>query len=309
MFVYRFDEATQVYELGIKENADPIKRLKKNFDLFKARVQERKNRGLIKKPKSHAQTQMESLRATGQRVMLGEKFDSRSRSSFASNVFAGIESRFGSSSSSSSTQLQRHKTFGNDRPSTSTDPSFTIYVEPPTTKSSILPSSSSISSTNSIPSSSSTRENERPVEKFAGATLPQNAALIPKSKVEKFEIYVDPEEENEEAPRKFTLDRTSSMLSIISTDSESPMSRIRKNPLSDEQMMVKRARTNESFKKLEARFRTNKHRFIERLTTEGTIQYICMFKDHDETVSFEELRAQSRSRTAARAAQEQGNGK
>lgn len=294
-----------MYELGIREHADPIKRLQKSFSLFKARTEEKRRKGLVRKRPTESSMQMESLRATGQRTMLGQKFESQSSSSFSANVFSGLESRYGNNSSGIPTQIHTSRSFGNDQSSLTTAPSFSVFVEPPTTKSSssITPSlpstpSVSLSRSNSLhitPSSSSRTENQRPIEKFTGSTLPQRADLIRRPSIEKFEVYIDPEVNDEEQPRRSTLDRSSSMLSVLSTDSESPISRLRKHPLPNEQNATKRLKLSESYRILESRFKKNKHRYIESPLPRGGVQFTAILKSHDMEMSFEEVRAKRKT--------------
>lgn len=258
----KMKEAVEVYEKGIQVSAQPIKRLQKNLIHLKTRINERQQRGMLKKEQNEAKAQLNELRQHG-RTMLGHKFDSRSRSSVSANVFSNITAASASSSSSSATSslpssLARSRTFGNDRPlisSRSSSPtqsmdemsspssSFSVYVETPapTSTSTNIFSRSSTSSQHPIitPQHQQKIENQHTVEKFSGATLPQ--AEIVSEPIEPFQVYQDDTtttttNSNSAAPQQQhqirSLERSDSMLSI-STGEESAVSKIRRNPTSD----------------------------------------------------------------------------
>jgi hypothetical protein len=320
----RNDEAIQVYELGIEREVVPLKRLKKNFTLLKARIEERKQKGLLKRQQQEAKIQMESLKATGQRTMLGQKFDSKSRASVAANVYSGIEASHSSgaaSSSSSSFRNSSRTTFGNDRAATATVPtspsssSFSVYRETTPTSSpthlssqatkSILPNRRTHSSHQITTSNASRSENRTvPVEKFSGSTIPQ-VDIIRQQSFESFQVYQDDQKEQKEHR---PVARSQSALSI-SSGGESTISKIKRNPTGDHYVNSnKRSRysniSNSTFnvttlrddaqQELESRFNARKKVLFLSTDTGGKPEYISMlskFVDDRADVSIEEYRA------------------
>lgn len=272
----RIDEATEVFKLGISKKAVPLKRLERNYDSFKARVQERQQRGLLRKQQMEAKKQTESLRATGQRTMLGQKFDSHSRVSVPANVHAGLEARFGgnvglgsSSSFSRSFGNSGSPSFSNTTTNTDIDSrspaaaspseSFSVFVEstpaPTSSRSSILPiprsslpSTSSSTTLNSLHTSTTLssfrRENQRPSEKFAGAIIRQSSVPTPPAAVEKFQVFQDPQETVQPSSPVAALERANSTLSMLSVcvgdDSETTSIKQRRFPVLDPTQKKKR---------------------------------------------------------------------
>jgi hypothetical protein len=286
--LFRIEEATQVYEAGLKENAVPFKRLQRNFVLFKDRVKEKQKRGLLRKQQMEAKIQMESLRSTGQRTMLGQKFDSRSRVSVASNVHAGIESRLnGSSSNSAGVRKSRPSS------STSQDSLFSVYVEPtePSRHDHILPTPSSSSSSSTAlyitPSSSSRRENQKSIDRFAGSTLPQAPIESAQIEVPRFEVYQDSLQQTTSTPY---FKRSISSLSI-SNKPESSLGQLRRHPTSDQILDRKRPRLSQQEQFLVERFRKSRSKLFQTTDTKGQSEYIHILKDLNEDMSFEEARA------------------
>jgi hypothetical protein len=283
-----------VYEAGLKENAFPVKRLQRSFALFKERVEEKEKRNLLRRRQMEAHAQMESLRATGQRTMLGEKSDGRSRVSVASNVHAGIQSRLGGSTSHSAGVRQ---STNRNPPSTSQDNSFAVYVQSsePSRHHHILPTPSSASSSSALyitPSVSSGRENQRSIDRFAGSTLPQ--ASTEKPTAPQFQVYQDPTQETLSSPSLSSLSspppykRSRSCLSF--STSESSLSKLRRQPTSDQVVEPKRMRLSPHEQKLAERFKKLRHRLLLTTSTKGT-EYIHVLKELDEDMSFEEKRA------------------
>ncbi|GAN08325.1 hypothetical protein MAM1_0199c07834 [Mucor ambiguus] len=325
----KVDEAIQVFELGIFKEAVPLKRLKENYDRFKARMQERQRRGLLQKQQMEAKRQMESLKSTGQRTMLGQKFDSTSRVSVSANVHANIEARFGGLGAlgSSSSGLPS-RSFGNSAynstGSTMSSPSesFSVFTESTSAQpsSSLLASRSSITpaaARSSSPSSAShslhsgtissafRRENQRPTEKFAGATIRQSSLPTPPAIVEKFQVYQDPSDDT--APSSHAaLERgmsSSSMLSISMGDgSDLTQSKQRRLPALDPTQKKKRRKDREAQQQkstivpefLVTRFMQRRHLYFQSNDTKGGIEYIPIPQHHDHNVSFEQLRATAR---------------
>ncbi|KAI8094887.1 Mad3/BUB1 homology region 1-domain-containing protein [Gilbertella persicaria] len=166
----KFDEAAEIYALGIQKNAMPLKRLLKNYGLFQSRIQQK----TIHKRQPEAKRQMDTLRATGQRTLLGHKFDSQSRVSVPANVYAGIQANQGT--------LTRPRPFGNASTSIETD-TFAVYTDSSPTQ------GTTYAPLFITPSSSSRIENKQTVDTFAGSTLLQQTSPI---QSERFEIYQDP---------------------------------------------------------------------------------------------------------------------
>ncbi|CEP09790.1 hypothetical protein [Parasitella parasitica] len=316
----KVDEATEIFEIGIAKEAVPLKRLKRSFDSFKARVQERQQRGLLRKQQTEAKRQMEALRATGQRTMLGHKFDSQSRVSVSANVHAGLEARYGDSAGLGSSSVQS-RSFGNsggpsdvhtDARSLSLSPaeSFSVFVEStsaaPSSRSNVLPAARSSISTsasllsNAVPSSFR-RENQRPAEKFAGATIRQTAVPSPPAIVEKFQVYQDPQENSQPSSPVATLERACSTSSMLSVSSDSTSLRQRRFPVMDPTQRKKRRKDREVQGKgaevpefLETRFMQRRHLYFQSKDTRGEVEYIPILQHHNHNVSFEESRANAR---------------
>lgn len=323
------DQAIEVFELGLAKEAVPLKRLRRSYDQFKARLQERQRRGLLHKQQMEAKRQMESLKSTGQRTMLGQKFDSQSRVSVPANVHANIEARFGGDAGvgalgSASTALPS-RSFGNSASSRtgSTMPSpsesFSVFTEStstqpssslPAPRSSIAPAArSSLPSSASRPLHSSTtsaafrRENQRATEKFAGATIRQSSLPTPPATVEKFQVYQDPPDSSAAASEHTALERaasSSSMLSVSAGDgSESTHSKQRRFPALDPTQKKKRRKDRDAQQQktsvvpefLEARFMQRRHLYFQSKDTKGGVEYIPIPQHHDHNQSFEELRA------------------
>ncbi|KAL7310175.1 protein kinase, variant 2 [Mucor circinelloides] len=324
------DEATQVFELGISNEAVPLKRLRRNYDLFKARMQERQRRGLLHKQQMEAKRQMESLKSTGQRTMLGQKFDSHSRVSVPANVHANIEARFGTMGALGSSSGPQSRSFGNSTystssriPSTMSSPSesFSVFTEttsaqPSSSSSSAsrssilpaarssLPSSASHSLHSSTTSAAFRRENQRPTEKFTGARIRQSSLPTPPAVIEKFQVYQDPQDGN--TSDNTSLERansTSSMLSVsLGEGSESIQSKQRRFPAMDPTQKKKRRKDREAQQKvtvvpefLEARFMQRRHSYFQSRDTKGGVEYIPIPQHHNHNISFEELRAANKN--------------
>ncbi|KAI8636748.1 Mad3/BUB1 homology region 1-domain-containing protein [Parasitella parasitica] len=313
----KVDEATEIFKAGIAKEAVPLKRLKQSYESFKARAQERQQRGLLRKQQMEAKRQMEALRATGQRTMLGQKFDSQSRVSVSANVHAGLEARFGGNAG-----LGSSRSFGNSaapssphtdaRPLSTSSPSesFSVFVEStpatPSSRSSVLPparssfpTSASLHS-NTVPSSFR-KENQRSAEKFAGATIRQSSASTPPAAVEKFLVYQDSQETLQPSSPVATLERASSASSMLSISSDSASAKQRRFPVMDPTQRKKRRKDREAQAKLaevpeflETRFMQRRHLYFQSKDTRGGVEYIPILQHHNHSVSFEELRANVR---------------
>ncbi|KAI7903648.1 Mad3/BUB1 homology region 1-domain-containing protein [Cokeromyces recurvatus] len=275
----KIDHATEVFKLGINQEADPLKRLKRNFGLFKARVQEKQERGMIKQPQMEARIQMESLRATGHRTMLGHKSDSNSRISLPSNIYAGTSeaTRLGQGSS-------RSRSSSNSRLESSTP--FSVFVDTSPSQVSILPTSPSESTTLHLTEPSfARRENQKPVEKLAGATLPQ--ASIPQRPIEKFQVYQDPPE-----PTRNRVERADMPgLTISTTTGESSLAKIRRHPTADIQIKRKPPPVIEVDQQLINRFDYSCNFYLSSQNSKGEKEYIAVRIEQKEEMSFEEVRA------------------
>ncbi|CAO3641523.1 unnamed protein product [Mucor fragilis] len=303
----KMDEATQVFELGLAKEAVPLKRLRKNYDQFRARLLERQRKGLLQKQQMEAKRQMESLKSTGQRTMLGQKFDSTSRVSVPANIHANIEARFGSSSSA--------RPLGNStaRTSSPASESFSVFTESqpssslPASRNSISPAPRTSSTSHPLHSSTTStafrRENQRPTEKFAGAVIRQSSLPTPPATVEKFQVYKDPSNDNVSSEHA-ALERaasTSSMLSVHMGDgSESTtQGKHRRLPALDPTQKKKRRKDRDGQQQktsvvpefLEARFMQRRHLYFQSKDTKGGVEYIPISQYHDHNLSFEELRA------------------
>lgn len=286
--MFRIEEATKVYEAGLNENAVPYKRLQRNFVLFQERVEEKKKRGLLRKREMEAKVQMESLRATGQRTMLGQKFDSRSRVSVAPNVHAGIESRLNGNQHSAGV---RQSATSSSPSLTRQDSLFSVYVEssePSHLQQHILPtpSSSSTAASYITSSSSSQRENQKSIDRFAGSTLPQ-APTESTQPENAFQVYQD---STQQTPSPPLFKRSSSALSF-STKSESSLGKLRRHPTSDQILDRKRPRRSQHEQLLIERFKKSRHLLFQTRDTKGQSEYIHILKDLNEDMSFEEARA------------------
>ncbi|KAI9480842.1 MAG: Mad3/BUB1 homology region 1-domain-containing protein [Benjaminiella poitrasii] len=291
----KIDEATQVFELGIEQRAEPLKRLERNFALFKARVQAREEKGLIsKRTYMEARIQMESLRATGHRIMLGQKSDSNSQISTPSNIYAGHNQQ---GSSSTRNRSFGHSSYRSTAESSSSSSPFSVYVDTEPTRPSILPSSSPSSESPSLRVTESAfirRENQRPVEKFAGATLPQVSTKSQRP-VERFEVYQDPTLAAETDTTSSTSCSTTAdvpMLSI-STSEESALSKIRRNPISDVQIKRKTtASETEIDGLLRCRFDRCHKDYLRSSNSKGETELIAVASYvYGDGSSFEEYRA------------------
>ncbi|KAL9537346.1 hypothetical protein MBANPS3_011860 [Mucor bainieri] len=308
----KMDEATQVFEMGLAKEAVPLKRLRKNYDQFRARLQERQRKGLLHKQQMEAKRQMESLKSTGQRTMLGQKFDSSSRVSVSANIHASIEARLGSSSSALPSRSFGNST-GTARASSPSE-SFSVFTESQpsssqsASRSSILPVPRGSSTPHSLHSSTTStafrRENQRPTEKFAGAVIRQSSVPTPPVIVEKFQVYQDPSNDTTFSEHQPALERggsTSSMLSVHMGDgSESTQGKHRRLPALDPTQKKKRRKDRDGQQQqktnpvpdfLEARFMQRRHLYFQSKDTKGDIEYIPIPQQHDHNVSFEELRA------------------
>lgn len=310
----KMDEAAQVYEQGLIKEAVPLKRLRKNYEQFRARLQERQRKGLLHKQQMEAKRQMESLKSTGQRTMLGQKFDSTSRVSVPANIHANIEARFGSSPSAPSSRsfgnsstgaamaslpLQPFSVFADATPSSSSSSSSSAPRTTSSSTSSISPTTRASSTLHSFHSSTTStafrRENQRPTEKFAGAVIRQSSLPTPPATVEKFQVYQDPPNNN--APSDHAaLERggsTSSMLSVhIGDGSELTPGKHRRLPALDPTQKKKRRKDTPLVPEfLVARFMQRRHLYFQSKDTKGDVEYIPIPQHHDHNVSFEELRA------------------
>ncbi|KAK4512024.1 uncharacterized protein ATC70_013266 [Mucor velutinosus] len=317
----KMDEAIQVFELGIAKEAVPLKRLRKNYNQFKARMQERQQRGLLRKQQMEAKRQMESLKSTGQRTMLGQKFDSQSRVSVPANVHANVEARFSGGALGSSSSALPSRSFGNSAYNStgsvmpSPSESFSVFTETTSaqpssslsaSRSSISPAARFSSASHSLHSSTTSaafrRENQRPTEKFAGATIRQASLPTPSTTIEKFQVYQDSPGDNASSEHA-ALERvssTSSMLSVSMGDgSESAQNKQRRFPALDPTQKKKRRKDRETQQQrttivpefLVARFMQRRHFYFQSNDTKGCVEYISIPQHHDHNVSFEELRA------------------
>lgn len=252
----RYDEATKVLELGIENDADPLRRLQKNFTLFKARIEERKQRGILEKEKQLALEAQ--LKNTGHRTVLGHKLDGRSRSSMPANVYNGFMDRSSSTAVASSSSgsigssrqpmpFNRSRTSGNDTSTTSvsrsSSPGFSIYQDEGDSgvqASDVLPSPKSSTRSNTLHIHQSTKTSKKsenqyiPKEDFNGATLPQASLPLPQPAL--FQVYQETEKQVERSPPS-----TSSEPAVtqpqrglsFSPGAGSIVSKIRKNPTAD----------------------------------------------------------------------------
>ncbi|CAO3680071.1 unnamed protein product [Rhizopus stolonifer] len=153
----RYKEAEDIYEKGIEKQAVPLARLEKNYNMFKIRMEERRERGMVRQQPNHMK-QMNALAATGYRVMLGDKADGRSRTHTNFSGFGSIKKS----------------------PAIS---SFEVYTGESTSH---IP-------TPGLPTFHKT-ENQMIKETFAGATLPKRSAPVPVQTNPKFTVYQDPED-------------------------------------------------------------------------------------------------------------------
>ncbi|KAI9279311.1 hypothetical protein BY458DRAFT_432006 [Sporodiniella umbellata] len=157
----KYKDAEKIYIQGLERQAAPLTRLEKNYKMFKVRMKERNERGLITKAPNF-KLQMEAL-ASGNRTMLGEKIAGQSRSQ-SSSLGLG----------------------GGLRNSRST-PSFEVYTGESTSQ---IP-------TPGLPTFNKT-ENEMVKEQFAGATLPRRGQpRAPIQNFTKFTVYQDPDPEDQ----------------------------------------------------------------------------------------------------------------
>lgn len=291
-FSHRYDEAEEVYKRGIQQSAAPLRRLEKNYDIFKQRMEARREQGILRRHRQEARLQMESLRATGQRTMLGEKFDSRSRVSMPSNIFSNIRPQQQASSSFGNQSIQQQQQ--QQQPSSS----FQVYTDNSSNNNSSsqpIASSSSSSHRHSahIPlfSRSQRIENELVKEKFAGATLLQSSPVQPVVPIPKFEVYQDDDAEERTSERQ---NRTEHRPLLHASDgSESVLSRIRRHPTSPEiaHKSIKKSRLEDTVdERLIKRFHQNKDNYIQTKDSKDRKEYISVLKRFNSGFSFEEYR-------------------
>ncbi|KAG1173229.1 hypothetical protein G6F70_006516 [Rhizopus microsporus] len=289
--IQKYDEAEEVYKRGIQQSAAPLRRLEKNYDIFKQRMEARREQGILRRHRQEARLQMEALRATGQRTMLGEKFDSRSRVSMPSNIFSNIRPQQQASSSFGNQSIQQQQ---QQQPSSS----FQVYTDNSSNNNSSsqpIASSSSSSHRHSahIPlfSRSQRIENELVKEKFAGATLLQSSPVQPVVPIPKFEVYQDDDAEERTSERQNRAEHRP--LLHASDGSESVLSRIRRHPTSPEiaHKSIKKSRLEDTVdERLIKRFHQNKDNYIQTKDSKDRKEYISVLKRFNSGFSFEEYR-------------------
>ncbi|KAG0818056.1 hypothetical protein G6F62_004113 [Rhizopus arrhizus] len=294
----KYKEVIRVYEQGIEQHAEPIKRLERSYNVFKKRMEARQTQGTPREREREARIQMDALRATGHRTMLGEKFDSRSRVSLHPNQFASIQQQSGSSSSSnSSIRTRRTDLFGNNSGGESnlpTGPSFQVYTDTSSSLDQIPTTSLSTSLPSLGLSASQGIENERIKEKFAGATLPQADPVIIRP-ITKFQVYQD--EADSESTIYKKKEATKPLLHV-SDGSESSLSRIRRYPiLSDDDNTTqsikvhKKAKSEDrTYEKLVRRFTKNGSDYVRTTDSKEKSEYICILNTFSKDESIEECR-------------------
>ena len=136
----RYNEANKIYQRGIERNARPVTRLARHQAHFLARVERQRDEEL--------RTRVQRPSASNGRTILGLKYD-RTHSMHPPT----------SSSSSHNSHISR----------TPRHQQFSVYTGPELDD----PNPSAPSSSTHINNPSQRRENQTPVSKFAGTTLPQ----------------------------------------------------------------------------------------------------------------------------------------
>lgn len=279
--------------MGIEKEALPVRRLERNLISLKSRIEARRQKGLIKMREQEARRQMSALKETGQRTMLGQKFDARSRTSMAANVFVGIQSTHGSPSRSQGS-------FGNDGFSISSNTSSKIAVfkdEPSssssstnrsllhrTTKISLHPNKARISF-QPTPTAASEPENRLSAESFTGVVIPQ--AEIERPVIEPFSVYRDGQEPS---PKRRIERQYSSMLSESSGE-ESTISKIRKLSTTEAPSVSKRSETKtEEEIRMAEHFKRNERLYFKSRSTKGQIEIMTVLKTTHSRSCFEEDR-------------------
>ncbi|KAF7732872.1 hypothetical protein EC973_000148 [Apophysomyces ossiformis] len=278
----KYEEAKQVYDYGIQNNAEPLKRLERNRQRFMNRMEQRRKLGQPATPVSRSREQRQNLERTGQRTMLGHRLDGPSSPSVPAHVYNAIQSQSLPSSSSSNPSATSQRPFGNSSPRKSppTGGGFTVFIDaPPSTEpyasirppSSEKPSSRSSDTLNLFPSKR--RENMPVVSKFAGTTLPMRNYAPPK--IERFKVYCDKEAEGSQLN---SVEISQNMVSGYA--------------------FYQRYNTAQDPAATKAWFEQMKPKFIESTDSKGRIEYIAAIKEQlgnegitGVEVSFEELRA------------------
>ncbi|EIE87193.1 hypothetical protein RO3G_11904 [Rhizopus delemar RA 99-880] len=293
----KYKEVIRVYEQGIEQHAEPIKRLERSYNVFKKRMEARQTQGTPREREREARIQMDALRATGHRTMLGEKFDSRSRVSLHPNQFASIQQQSGSSSSSNSSfRARRTDLFGNSSGGESNlpaGPSFQVYTDTSSSLDQIPTTSLSTPLPSLGLSASQGIENERIKEKFAGATLPQADPVIIRP-ITKFQVYQD------EADSESTIHKKKEAIKPllhVSDGSESSLSRIRRYPiLSDDDSTTqsikihKKAKPEDrTYEKLVRRFTKNGSDYVRTTDSKEKSEYICILNTFTRVHRFEPI--------------------